>query len=41
MRKYRLLRKRKVKASMFIRRIAERQKNLFVHWRAGMVGVFI
>jgi len=41
MRKYRLFRNRKTKASRFIRRIAEKQMNLFVHWRAGMVGGFI
>lgn len=41
MRKYRSLRNSKTKASNFVRRIADKQTNLFVHWRAGMVGAFI
>ncbi|NCT57231.1 MAG: group II intron reverse transcriptase/maturase [Legionella sp.] len=41
MRKYKSLGNSKTKASKFLRRIAEKQKSLFVHWRAGMVGTFI
>jgi hypothetical protein len=40
MRKYKMLRS-KTKASRFIMRICKNQPNLFVHWRAGMVGSFV
>jgi len=41
MRKYKLLHKRKTKASAYIRKTCEKQRNLFAHWRAGMQGVFV
>lgn len=40
MRKYRRFRNRKTWASKFIERISEKNPNLFVHWRKGMVGAF-
>ena len=40
MRKYKKLRGHKTRASQFIIGIAERQPNLFAHWKIGMVGSF-
>jgi len=40
MRKYKPLRRRKIRASKFIQRIAMKQPNLFVHWKEGMLGSF-
>ncbi len=40
MRKYRSISSR-TKASLFLRRIAQKQPGLFAHWRAGVVGVFV
>lgn len=41
MNKYKLLRNRKIKAAIFLERIAEKQPRLFAHWRSGMRGAFI
>jgi RNA-directed DNA polymerase len=41
MKKYKSLRKRKKKAGLFLEGIAKSNPNLFVHWRTGMIGVFI
>jgi len=40
MRKYKPFQNRKTKASVFIKGIAEKQPQLFAHWRAGMRGGF-
>lgn len=40
MKKYKPLKYRKTRASRFMERIAEKQPNLFAHWRGRMVGVF-
>lgn len=40
MRKYKKLRGHKTRASQFVKGIAERQPNLFAHWKIGMVGSF-
>jgi len=40
MRKYRRFRNRKTWAAKFMEKISETQPNLFVHWRAGMIGGF-
>lgn len=40
MRKYKSLRGHKIKAAKFLARIAEREPNLFAHWRIGMIGAF-
>jgi RNA-directed DNA polymerase len=40
MRKYRRLKGHKTRAIRFLEGILERQPNLFVHWRRGMVGAF-
>jgi hypothetical protein len=39
-RKYKSLRRHKVRASKFLEGIAKRNPRLFAHWRAGMVGAF-
>jgi len=39
-RKYRRLQRHKIRASMFVERIAKKQPWLFAHWRMGMVGAF-
>jgi group II intron reverse transcriptase/maturase len=41
MRKYKRLRKRKVQASMLLRRIATASPTLFAHWRFGGIGAFV
>jgi hypothetical protein len=40
MRKYRRLKGHKVRASLFLESIAERQPHLFAHWQRGMIGAF-
>lgn len=40
MKKYKRLRGRKIRASRFLKDIAEKQPHLFVHWKQGMVGEF-
>jgi RNA-directed DNA polymerase len=40
MRKYRRLKGHKTRAIRFLEGVLERQPNLFVHWRRGMVGAF-
>jgi RNA-directed DNA polymerase len=40
MRKYRRLKGHKTRAMRFLEGVLERQPNLFVHWRRGMVGAF-
>ena len=40
MRKYKSLQRHKTRASIFLEGIAEKQPNLFAHWRAGMQGGF-
>lgn len=40
MRKYKPLRRHKIRASNFIQRIAMKQPNLFAHWKEGMLGSF-
>jgi len=40
MHKYKSFRGHKTRAMNFLLRIAEKQPNLFVHWREGMVGAF-
>ena len=40
MRKYKQLNRHKSKAAKFIRSIAERQPELFEHWKQGRKGVF-
>jgi RNA-directed DNA polymerase len=39
-RKYKKLRAHKTKAIMFLEKIAEREPQLFEHWKIGMVGAF-
>ncbi|MBU2713774.1 group II intron maturase-specific domain-containing protein [Zooshikella harenae] len=39
-RKYKHLKRRKIKVSKILEKIKERQPNLFAHWRAGMTGSF-
>jgi len=41
MQKFRSLRRRKTRASRFLRQISERDPSLFYHWSIGMVGVFV
>lgn len=41
MRKYKKLRKRKVRASIFLGRIARASPTLFAHWRFGGIGAFV
>jgi hypothetical protein len=41
MRKYKRLYKRKVAASLLLRRIAEQSPTLFAHWRFGGIGAFV
>lgn len=41
MRKYRRFRNRKTWAAKFMEKISKDHPNLFVHWRAGMVGGFV
>lgn len=41
MKKYKPLRNRRRKAGLFIKEIAKKQPDLFVHWRVGMVGSFV
>jgi RNA-directed DNA polymerase len=41
MRKYRRLRRSKVRASMLLQRIATQNPSLFAHWRFGGVGAFV
>lgn len=38
MRKYKKLRGRKIRATTFMERIAEKEPSLFAHWKLGMVG---
>ena len=40
MRKYKRFRNRKTKAAKFLENIAEKEPQLFTHWRAGMQGAF-
>lgn len=40
MKKFKRLRGRKIRASCFLKAIAEKQPHLFVHWKQGMVGEF-
>lgn len=40
MRKYKMLRGSKVKAAIYLQNRVEKQPNLFVHWKSGMVGSF-
>jgi hypothetical protein len=40
MRKYRRLKRHKIRASKFLEQISEKQPYLFVHWQKGMVGAF-
>ena len=40
MKKFKRLRGRKIRASCFLKDIAEKQPYLFVHWKQGMVGEF-
>lgn len=40
MKKYKKLRRSKVKAAVFLQRIAKQQPKLFAHWRVGMIGAF-
>lgn len=41
MRKYRRLRRRKVRASMLLQRVATQNPSLFAHWRFGGIGAFV
>jgi hypothetical protein len=38
--KYKPLRQHKIKAMLFLEKIADQYPNLFAHWRAGMIGAF-
>ena len=38
--RYKSLRRKKVKAAIFIEKIAAANPKLFVHWRNGMIGSF-
>lgn len=40
MRKYRRLKRHKIRASMFLEQISEKQPHLFVHWQKAMAGAF-
>ncbi len=40
MRKYRRLKGHKMRASLFLEQVAEKQPHLFVHWQNGTVGAF-
>ena len=40
-RKYKHFRSHKVRASLFIQKVAKRQPGLFVHWKHGMLGSFV
>jgi len=40
MRKYRRLKRHKIRASLFLENVAEKQPYLFVHWHNGTVGAF-
>ena len=40
MRKYRRLKRHKIRASLFLENVAENQPHLFVHWKNGTVGAF-
>lgn len=40
MKKYKSLRRKKLKATIFIEKIAAVNPKLFVHWRNGMIGSF-
>lgn len=40
MKKYKRLKGHKIRASLFLEGIAERQPYIFVHWKRGMVGAF-
>lgn len=40
MRKYKKLRGHKIKAAIFLEKIAKREPDLFAHWKIGMVGSF-
>jgi len=39
-RKYKSLRRHKIKAAQFVERIAKQSPFMFAHWRAGMIGAF-
>jgi RNA-directed DNA polymerase len=39
-RKYKPLHQHKIKAMLFLEKIADQYPNLFAHWRAGMIGAF-
>ena len=41
MRKYKRFRGNKTKATFFLKKLVERQPQLFAHWKAGMAGVFV
>ena len=40
MRKYRRLKRHKIRATRFLEQLSEKQPHLFVHWQKGMVGAF-
>jgi RNA-directed DNA polymerase len=40
MRKYRRLKRHKIRASRILEQLSEKQPHLFVHWQKGMVGAF-
>jgi len=40
-RKYKPLRRHKVRAAQFLERIVKQSPHLFAHWRVGMVGAFV
>jgi len=40
MRKYKALKRRKTRASIFLEKIAEKEPQMFAHWRIGMKGAF-
>ncbi len=40
-RKFKSLRRHKVRAAQFLERIAKQNPRLFAHWRAGMIGAFV
>jgi hypothetical protein len=39
--KFKGLRRHKIRATKFLRRIAAQNPNLFAHWKQNMVGVFV
>ena len=41
MRKYKKLQRRKTRAGIFMEQIAKSNRQLFAHWKIGMIGVFI